>query len=85
MSISTHAPHTGRDHQQPVEPVQTVLISTHAPHTGRDSTRRRFSGPVLRFQPTRPIRGATQVVQHGVVLLSISTHAPHTGRDPTHQ
>ena len=56
--ISIHAPHTGRDF--------TVLaianlpgISIHAPHTGRDKCRRFPIIPILRFQSTRPIRGAT--------------------------
>ena len=36
----------------------------------------------MSFQSTLPARGATQVVQHGVVLLGISIHAPREGSDP---
>ena len=35
----------------------------------------------MSFQSTLPARGATQVVQHGVVLLGISIHAPREGSD----
>ena len=35
------------------------------------------------FQPTRPLRGATQGHQNGQVCHEISTHAPLAGRDRT--
>ena len=36
---------------------------------------------LLRFQPTRPLRGATIVAQDYDLYLIISTHAPLAGRD----
>ena len=35
----------------------------------------------MKFQPTRPLRGATGKIAVVVALLTISTHAPLTGRD----
>ena len=57
--ISIHAPHAGRD---PVGREQQVLhdISIHAPHAGRDVSSLMLSLPVVAFQSTRPMRGATR-------------------------
>ena len=80
-SISTHAPLAGRDlrhgHDGKLNP-----ISTHAPLAGRDHLKK-FSGmPSKVFQPTRPLRGATQEL-HVIFTAArlISTHAPLAGRD----
>ena len=59
--ISTHAPLAGRDSPF-VDPAQNITISTHAPLAGRDSIRTVCSCRVTRFQPTRPLRGATMPV-----------------------
>ena len=58
-----------------------VLISIHAPHAGRD--RAMFFGrwSSLRFQSTRPMRGATDVRLADTSNTYISIHAPHAGRD----
>ena len=61
--------------------VDVRLISIHAPHTGRDSRRIHCILPSLKFQSTRPIRGATLCRQIGNAPEGISIHAPHTGRD----
>ena len=56
-------------------------ISTHAPLAGRDHGRCRRHSAKQGFQPTRPLRGATE---QGVPLPfpgRISTHAPLAGRD----
>ena len=39
--------------------------------------------PVIKFQPTRPLRGATHGVLHAEHRQEISTHAPLAGRDAT--
>ena len=57
--ISIHAPHTGRDHGRTVHQPFYKQISIHAPHTGRDLPAEIFTKRKLRFQSTRPIRGAT--------------------------
>ena len=57
--ISIHAPHTGRDLQPLAAQGFSGGISIHAPHTGRDIIRRARIRPLLQFQSTRPIRGAT--------------------------
>ena len=58
--ISTHAPLAGRDIRR--EDVQRLLqISTHAPLAGRDCSGARSTIFIERFQPTRPLRGATAV------------------------
>ena len=36
----------------------------------------------LKFQPTRPLRGATLAQKFSVSIHTISTHAPLAGRDP---
>ena len=57
--ISTHAPLAGRDYSCWFRSPQS-LISTHAPLAGRDLTFAPENLPESRFQPTRPLRGATQ-------------------------
>ena len=37
--------------------------------------------PVIKFQPTRPLRGATEAAQDLTDQIDISTHAPLAGRD----
>ena len=57
--ISTHAPLAGRDRIART-PSAGAGISTHAPLAGRDNTRSVFCRTLARFQPTRPLRGATE-------------------------
>ena len=56
-------------------------ISIHAPHTGRDSHTLLFLPFQVKFQSTRPIRGATLCRLAPNHHVDISIHAPHTGRD----
>ena len=43
-----------------------------------------FQGrPLLKFQPTLPVRGATHHSVNGVEVVLISTHAPRAGSDKT--
>ena len=79
--ISTHAPLAGRDHISLV--VHWVLhgISTHAPLAGRDVNGHKYLKHHYRFQPTRPLRGATIFGELSYRAPLISTHAPLAGRD----
>ena len=56
-------------------------ISTHAPLAGRDDTRDSENHEDKKFQPTRPLRGATNRVFNPCNSSNISTHAPLAGRD----
>ena len=57
--ISTHAPLAGRDELFRALEI-TLLISTHAPLAGRDLPTAVPAMGIIGFQPTRPLRGATQ-------------------------
>ena len=79
-SISTHAPHAGRDRKEKVKMRKDSNFNSRAPC----GARRRI--PLHcdfhdGFQLTRPMRGATAPKVQLVDLLCISTHAPHAGRD----
>ena len=58
--ISTHAPLAGRD-MPPKRRNQHENISTHAPLAGRDQEGKQAYGSNEQFQPTRPLRGATDI------------------------
>ena len=59
-TISTHAPLAGRDFDQMRDTlIDQFPISTHAPLAGRDGFHLHPVLWYLRFQPTRPLRGAT--------------------------
>ena len=57
--ISTHAPLAGRDKESGGIEYTADVISTHAPLAGRDGCWRMAQRRKRRFQPTRPLRGAT--------------------------
>ena len=78
--ISTHAPLAGRDLDGERGYV-LVTISTHAPLAGRDDKWLRVADKAVKFQPTRPLRGATFPVFADLATIVISTHAPLAGRD----
>ena len=59
FSISIHAPHTGRDFDIDKKLRDLCDISIHAPHTGRDARCVQSETVQVKFQSTRPIRGAT--------------------------
>ena len=61
VDISIHAPHTGRDGYKRLVTYILDTISIHAPHTGRDCGQLCTPACPLRFQSTRPIRGATAI------------------------
>ena len=57
--ISTHAPLAGRDPNARRRYAVEIIISTHAPLAGRDLVDVDFAEYRRKFQPTRPLRGAT--------------------------
>ena len=59
IQISTHAPLAGRDRKVYERPPLVLSISTHAPLAGRDIAIMLMCVRYTRFQPTRPLRGAT--------------------------
>ena len=63
-----------------------AMTSTHfnprAPYGARPAAVLLFGRRFLKFQSTRPIRGATNRLAHNMLCNNISIHAPHTGRDP---
>ena len=59
--VSTHAPRVGRDSILPAGWLRLV-VSTHAPRVGRDARHRKRNSARHRFQPTRPVWGATVCV-----------------------
>ena len=81
VRISTHAPLAGRDRSRPASSRRDG-ISTHAPLAGRDNKTNERKQEKNKFQPTRPLRGATD---NGCAsdrpAEKISTHAPLAGRD----
>ena len=78
--ISTHAPLAGRDIIDRLF-ADLRFISTHAPLAGRDSVLSVKPPHELLFQPTRPLRGATEINDRQTFGHWISTHAPLAGRD----
>ena len=60
LDISTHAPLAGRDRPRQGT-AQRIRISTHAPLAGRDVDVLVVLKVVAKFQPTRPLRGATHI------------------------
>ena len=58
VRISTHAPLAGRDRSRPASSRRDG-ISTHAPLAGRDNKTNERKQEKNKFQPTRPLRGAT--------------------------
>ena len=82
--ISTHAPLAGRD--LPVSALAASdMISTHAPLAGRDYHHPVKHNHLQKFQPTRPLRGATVITTSKQKSRRISTHAPLAGRDAFEQ
>ena len=63
VGISTHAPHAGSD-VAPTPTPQPTTISTHAPHAGSDADNVYNAISAGQFQPTLPMRGATNYKPH---------------------
>ena len=78
--ISTHAPLAGRDENSVIASRRRGDFNPRAPCGARRI------GPVQgqldpKFQPTRPLRGATALLSAVQSFADISTHAPLAGRD----
>ena len=78
--ISTHAPRAGSDIAG-VEASSGARISTHAPRAGSDPSFLPCVSHSRRFQPTLPVRGATDQLDSAFNGPDISTHAPRAGSD----
>ena len=80
--ISTHAPLAGRDHCRPQgRHTGGTNFNPRAPCGARPNAGN-WTITDEGFQPTRPLRGATERAMNGILRkLDISTHAPLAGRD----
>ena len=79
--ISTHAPLAGRDSVAAGLPEQRENFNPRAPCGARPKHIKQ-EGNLRRFQPTRPLRGATiSTLLCAAAAKKISTHAPLAGRD----
>ena len=80
LHFNSHAPRGARrDRWVPV--VSYSDVNSHAPRGAR-RIHRRSDYITLKFQLTRPSRGATVSHQESRGSLDISTHTPLAGRDP---
>ncbi len=77
--ISTHTPHAGRDAPKAIRAKRGRRISTHTPHAGRDSRKEDTVAQILRFQLTRPMRGATAILENGDALSLFQLTRPMRG------
>ena len=78
ITISTHAPHAGRDRDFAAPAMPSINFNSRAPC----GARLKMNAPVIRanpFQLTRPMRGATSCEAGSTSSYGISTHAPHAG------
>ena len=78
--VSIHAPHAGRDRGIPRSSVQSWRFNPRAPCGARRVIVCHVLS-FLKFQSTRPMRGATSIRQHIHKSVCVSIHAPHAGRD----
>ena len=78
--VSIHAPRTGRDARLWTSPAISGGFNPRAPHGARHPviSNVRFT---LKFQSTRPARGATCFCRTRFCRFRVSIHAPRTGRD----
>ena len=81
--FNPRAPCGARRHRS-AKPLVSSRISTHAPLAGRDPGVFGNTSNLKTFQPTRPLRGATNIVDVLSNQVDISTHAPLAGRDNFH-
>ena len=80
LKISTHAPLAGRDRIWPTARNSPWDFNPRAPCGARQLNRAKKELIDI-FQPTRPLRGATEYEYGKYYLDGISTHAPLAGRD----
>ena len=81
VSISIHAPHTGRDPQEHLQYTTCAHISIHAPHTGRDFYRLSTHAHPNNFNPRAPY-GARRPpgIRFGSSLPDFNPRAPYGAR-----
>ena len=79
--ISTHAPLAGRDRYQQQDQRARQYFNPRAPCGARHDDSTTEKPWTDKFQPTRPLRGATFRALWYKFGYSISTHAPLAGRD----
>ena len=77
--FNSHAP-CGARLQPKKQNMQNVYFNSHAPCGARQYTCAVMCWPV-KFQLTRPMRGATAPDERARPAAMISTHTPHAGRD----
>ena len=78
--VSIHAPHAGRDFHGRRVHRGNQCFNPRAPCGARPASAL-SSAKVVRFQSTRPMRGATRPAHQTHHPPRVSIHAPHTGRD----
>ena len=83
-AISIHAPLAGRDGHARDFCSDGTNFNPRAP-CGARRKQRRVALVHVRFQSTRPLRGATSDAALKLWRRSISIHAPLAGRDPLYQ
>ena len=81
INISTHAPLAGRDRYQQQDQRARQYFNPRAPCGARHDDSTTEKPWTDKFQPTRPLRGATFRALWYKFGYSISTHAPLAGRD----
>ena len=79
--ISTHAPLAGRDDCTTRQISRRRYFNPRAPCGARRQASNCSTTETQKFQPTRPLRGATQLFHGAFPMSFISTHAPLAGRD----
>ena len=80
--FNPRSPHGERRLSAPTAPRKPSHFNPRSPHGERQSQHHRKEDAV-RFQPTLPARGATNLDTDGFQREMISTHAPRTGSDLT--
>ena len=80
--VSIHAPRAGRDSPVFTMSLPGAKVSIHAPRAGRDALMSSAWTLIIKFQSTRPVRGATrQWCSQPACTFRVSIHAPRAGRD----
>ncbi len=77
-AVSTHAPREGSDAHERRQGLH-IFVSTHAPREGSDLRRPMRSFRSSSFQPTLPVRGATDDEADGSALVPFQPTLPVRG------
>ena len=80
ITVSIHAPRTGRDNADGFQQLGVLGFNPRAPHGARQAAVS-FVVMLYKFQSTRPARGATDCGWKFSPVEHVSIHAPRTGRD----